>query len=102
LGQSSLGRSIGIGGLGGPGEGVVSLGIDGQSVIFEGTSVATPFVTGAAALLWSLFPSASGAEIKAALLNAGIGSRRSVTPPLLNAWRAYETLTGNLGRSAVP
>ena len=71
LRQSSLGRSIGIGGLGGPGEAVVSLGPSGKSAVYDGTSIATPFVTGAAALLWSLFPTASGAEIKAALLCAG-------------------------------
>lgn len=101
LTQSTLGRSIGIGGLGGPGESVVSLGPNGESAVSHGTSIATPFVTGAAALLWSLFPMAAGAEIRAALLLAGAGRRRSVIPPLLNAWHAFEILAGSLRRRAV-
>ncbi len=52
-------------------------GVDIESTVphslydtMSGTSMAAPFVTGAAALLWSKKPSATAAEIKAALLNS--------------------------------
>lgn len=95
LAQSNLGRSIGIGGLGGPGEDVVSLEPLGKSTAFSGTSVAAPFVTAAAALLWSLFPKATAAEVKCALLSPTLGRRRTVVPPLLDAWGAYEVMAAD-------
>jgi len=102
IAQSNLGRSIGIGGLGGPGEDVVSLTPDGEPSVFAGTSIAAPFVTGAAALLWSLFPAAGVAEVKSALLSPHVGRRRTVTPPLLDAWGASEVLSAGRARRAVP
>jgi subtilisin family serine protease len=102
MAQSNLGRSIGIGGLGGPGDGVVSLAPGGQPAVSAGTSIATPFVTGAAALLWSLFPAAVAAEIKSALLSVPGRRRTTITPPLLNAWRAYGVLSRGGARRAVP
>jgi len=42
---------------------VTSLGSEGRPLTLGGTSVATPFVTGAIALLWSEFPAASAAQI---------------------------------------
>jgi subtilisin family serine protease len=102
IAQSNLGRSIGIGGLGGPGEGVVSLTPDGEPAVSAGTSIAAPFVTGAAALLWSLFPDAGVAQVKSALLSPHVGQRRTITPPLLDAWRAYEVLSAGRARRAVP
>jgi subtilisin family serine protease len=102
MAQSNLGRSIGIGGLGGPGDGVVSLAPEGESAVAAGTSIAAPFVTGAAALLMSLFPSAAAAEVKSALLSAPAGRRTTVTPPLLDAWGAYEVLARGRARRAMP
>lgn len=93
LARSNLGRSIGSGGLGALGEGVVSLTPEGEPAVSAGTSIATPFVTGAAALLWSAFPAATAAEVKHALLSAPAGRRRMVAPPPLNAWGAYEVLS---------
>src|ERR671918_464403 len=55
---SNLAASIGRRGLMAPGEGIVSLKADGGMVTMSGTSAAVPFVTGAIALLWSLFRSA--------------------------------------------
>ena len=88
---SNVGLSIGIRGLRAPGDGVISSGAGGQSFPSSGTSVAAPFVTGAIALLWSLFPSATAQEVKLAATQATV-RRVSVVPPLLDAWTAYQTL----------
>jgi subtilisin family serine protease len=90
--KSNLGSSIGRRGLAAPGEGITSLGSDGKSLTLGGTSAATPFVTGAIALIWSEFPSATAADIKFAV-NQGYSARRiSVVPPLLDASAAYQML----------
>lgn len=90
--ESNLGSSIGRGGLGAPGEQITSLGALNKPLTFGGTSAATPFVTGAVALLWSEYPSATAAEVKLAILQ-GVSSRRStVVPPLLDASAAYHRL----------
>jgi subtilisin family serine protease len=102
LAQSNLGRSMGSRGVGAPGEGVVSLAPEGEPVTSGGTSVAAPFVTGAAALLWSVFPGAAAVEVKHALLSSLGGRRRTVTPALLDAWRAYGVLSEGGGRRAMP
>lgn len=91
--RSNLGSSIGRRGLGAPGEGIVSLSPDGRSTVCGGTSVATAFVTGAIALLWSRFTSATAAEMRVAIGEAAAASpRRGVVPPLLDAEAAYGTL----------
>ena len=93
LSESNFGNSIGRRGLCAPAEGITSLGSDGQPRLFGGTSAAAPFVTGTIALLWSVFPSATVAQIKSALL-LGNGARRStVIPPLLDAAAAYQAMT---------
>jgi subtilisin family serine protease len=102
MAQSNLSRSIGSSGLGAPGEEVVSLASDGAPVASGGTSVATPFVSGTAALLWSAFPRAAAVEVKHALLSSALGRRRAVAPPLLNAWGAYEVMSGGRARRVMP
>jgi subtilisin family serine protease len=102
LKQSNLGRSIAGGGLGAPGEGVVSLTPEGGRAVSVGTSIAAPFVTGAAALLWSLLPSATAVEVKHALLSSPAGQRRALAPPLLDAWGAFEVLSRRRARRVVP
>jgi hypothetical protein len=52
------------------------ISISGPSRTFGGTSVAAPFVTGAIALLWSEFPTATAALIKFAVAHAS-GPRRA-------------------------
>jgi subtilisin family serine protease len=99
--QTNLGHSMGRGGLGAPGEGVVSLAPGGEPTVSAGTSVAAPFVTGTAALLWSAFPSATAVEVKHALLASAPGRRRTVAPPLLHAWAAYGVLSNGRARSAM-
>ena len=90
--QSNLGGSIGRRGLGAPGDEVTSLGADGRAITFGGTSVAVPFVTGAIALLWSQFPTATAAEVKFALTQVSTQRRTTIVPPLLDAWAAYQLL----------
>jgi subtilisin family serine protease len=93
--ESNLGSSIGQWGLAAPGRNITSLGTNAQSQISGGTSVAAPFVTGTIALLWSEFPGASAVRIKQAVTQAGRRSRRTIAPPLLNAWAAYADMTIN-------
>src|SRR5262249_35517978 len=99
LSESNLGHSIGRRGLLAPGEQITSLGSEGKPLTLGGTSAAAPFVTGAIALVWSLFPRASGAELRLAILQAHARARPTVTPPLLNAWAAYQTLLATDPRS---
>ena len=75
-----------------PGDQITSLGSEGEPLTLGGTSAATPFVTGAIALIWSLIPAANGAELRLAMLAAHARARAAVTPPLLNAWAAYQAL----------
>jgi len=98
LNQSNLGHSIGRRGLLAPGEQISSLGAVGQPVSLGGTSAAVPFVTGAIALIWSQFPSASGAELRLALMHNRERMRTNVTPPLLNAWAVYQVLRATHSR----
>jgi subtilisin family serine protease len=89
LTNTNLGHSIGRRGLRAPGGSIISLDPNGQTVALSGTSAAAPFVTGAIALLLSLFPAADGAMLRHVFLRAHSSGRRSVTPPLLDAWAAY-------------
>lgn len=92
LNQSNLGNSIGRRGVGAPGEAVTSLSTNDKMVTSGGTSVSAPFVTGTIALLWSEFSRAIGSDVMRALTQSCGGSRRTVVPPLLDAWRAYQFL----------
>jgi subtilisin family serine protease len=91
--QTNLGSSVGRRGLLAPGEGVTSLGAEGEMLSLGGTSVAAPFVTGTIALLWSMFPRASAAEVKNAVTMGAYGRRRTtVVPPVLDAWASYQSI----------
>jgi subtilisin family serine protease len=92
LRESNLGHSIGRRGLLAPGEQVTSLGSHGEPLTLGGTSAAAPFVTGAIALIWSLIPVVSGAELRLAILQAHARAKTTVTPPLLNAWAVYQAV----------
>jgi subtilisin family serine protease len=101
LNESNLGSSIGRRGLIAPGMGVVSLGTNGKARSFGGTSAAAPFVTGAIALLWSEFPAATAAEIRLAVTQVRTERRRSIAPPLLDAWGAYQSMNSNQVREVL-
>ncbi len=87
--ESNLGSSIGRNGLTAPGKDITSLATNGKLQTFGGTSAAVPFVSGAIALLWSEFPSASAAQIKLTVTQVETRSRKTIAPPLLDAWAAY-------------
>ncbi|MGC2222502.1 MAG: S8 family serine peptidase [Methylocella sp.] len=91
--ETNLGHSIGRRGLRAPGDQITSLGAQGQPLTLGGTSVAAPFVTGAIALAWSEFPAATAAQLRFAFMHARAGGRITVTPPLLDAWAAYQVLS---------
>jgi subtilisin family serine protease len=92
VGYSNLGSSIGRRGLGAPGEKITSLGAEGKQLTLGGTSAAAPFVTGTVALLWSEFLHASATDIRLSVTQHDSVRRNSVVPPLLNAWRSYQSL----------
>lgn len=79
--------------LAAPGASILST-YPGNSTEFEnGTSMAAPFVTGAAALLWSAFPQASARDIKAALTTAvHAGPYPVKSRGALDVSAAYESL----------
>lgn len=68
MGESNFGRKVHI----------IAPGVDIESTVpgpvltekMSGTSMATPFVVGAAALLWSAFPNATVQQIKAAIISS--------------------------------
>jgi subtilisin family serine protease len=91
IGPSNLAASVGRRGLMAPGEAVTSLGTRGEPVTSGGTSAAAPFVTGSVALLWSAFPTATASELKRAIIGTG-PARKTIVPPLLDAWGAYQAL----------
>jgi subtilisin family serine protease len=92
MNETNLGASIGRRGLSAPGDGVISLGAEGEPLTLGGTSVAAPFVTGAIALLWSEFPAATATQVKLAVTQASKPRRAAVVPPLLDAAAAYQNL----------
>lgn len=89
---STGGSSVAKWGLRAPGQNIPSIDAAGKLSAVSGTSAAAPFVTGAAALLHSLFPRATGRTVKQALLGKRSGQRLSIVPPLLNAEAAYQSL----------
>ena len=56
--------------LSAPGEDVVSYYKDGELRPLSGTSMASPFVTGVASLVWSMYPNKTAAQVKETLLKS--------------------------------
>ena len=93
MADSTLSHSAGKRGLAAPGEGVVSLAPDATMQGFSGTSAAAPFVTGSIALLKSLFPAATGGQLRFAITGSDAPRRATVIPPLLDAFGAYQRMS---------
>lgn len=93
MAYSNFGNSIGRRGLSAPGDGITSISpAAAKAPALSGTSVAAPFVTGAIALLRSLFPTLTGAGVKFALMGGHARRRTTIVPTLLDAWAAYQIL----------
>lgn len=92
--ETTLGASIGRHGIAAPGDRITSLDAAGATMTMAGTSAAAPFVAGALALLWSEFPRASARLLRAAIARAGALGRRSIVPPMLDAWASFQALRG--------
>jgi len=90
--QSNLGHSIGRRGLSAPGDDITSLRAAGKLLKSGGTSVTTPFVTGAIALLWSEHPTAAAAKVRSIITWSQGPWRSTIVPALLDASSAYQLL----------
>ena len=87
--------------LAAPGVGVLSTYLDNSYTSMSGTSMATPHVSGVAALAWSLAPDATVTEMRNALLNSGdlvqglVG--KTVSGRRLNAFNTLDVFAGDAG-----
>jgi subtilisin family serine protease len=97
MAYSNLGGSIGLRGVGAPGEAIEILNPGGGTRTGGGTSAAAAVVTGVLALLASLVPQAGAPALRSAL--TGGGRRRTVTPPPLDAGAALERLERIYGKA---
>jgi len=88
--ECNLSATIGLRGLAAPGQDLPSVHSNGTPARFSGTSAACPVVAGTAALLWSEYPDCTASEIKQAL--TGGARQRSIVPPAMDAWGAFQKL----------
>jgi subtilisin family serine protease len=77
-----------------PGVGILSTTSPGQYARYDGTSMATPHVAGAAALLWSARPDATLSQVKKALLEGASGAGKKI-----DVAKAMDALLGTGGGS---
>lgn len=78
-----------------PGAYITSDGVGGRLSTYAGTSQATPHAAGAAAVLWSVKPSATADEIESLLKRTGkpiTDARNGVTTPRVDLFAAYEEI----------
>jgi len=99
---SSLGARIARHGVSAPGDEVRGTQVDESRSPMRGTSIAAALVTGTIALLWSLVPEASAAEVHAAIAQR-TSRATGIVPPLLNAYAAWQHLVRiRRSRTAAP
>jgi subtilisin family serine protease len=91
--SSNISPSIAKRGLMAPGVNITSTVPGGQyGEISGGTSIATAFVTGAIALLWSIFPKTRVSDLISSVITPSIPMPRSIVPKLLNTHISYAIL----------
>ncbi|QHI70825.1 S8 family serine peptidase [Tichowtungia aerotolerans] len=87
--------------LGAPGVGIVSTVPENGYDAYDGTSMATPHVVGAAALLWSASPSMNYMDVKTALLNStdklAVLDGKMVSGGRLNVFKAMSAVLDSDG-----
>ncbi len=86
--------------LGAPGQGVLSTLPGSTYGSFTGTSMATPHVSGSAALLWAQNPSLTLPQVKALLIFNGdelgaLGSGKTLTGRRLNVFKSFQAVGEN-------
>lgn len=81
-----------------PGEHIYSITLNNSYTYMSGTSMATPFVTGTAAMIFSLNPDMTGAEVKNVILESAKHSVSAgeFTYPILNI---YESVKKSVARN---
>lgn len=84
--------------LAAPGRAILSCVAGGTYESWGGTSMATPHVAGAAALLWSFNPYLSAMDVKDALLRGVVSApayqNKTLTGGRLNVFNAFRSVTG--------
>jgi subtilisin family serine protease len=90
---SNSGQSVGNRGVMAPGMNIMSTAPGEIYVRMSGTSISSAFVTGAIALLWSIFPTAKAVDIhNSIILTAEVYGQRTIIPGRLNAESAWKYL----------
>ena len=80
--------------IGAPGKNILSTIPGNKYAYYDGTSMATPHVTGVAALAWSAKPSMSASEVKSLMMQKGdpLSGNKTVSNLRLNAFQVLSAL----------